>query len=80
MINYADNVKQGFYRSGPRTETQDVWHRMAIQESGVSHNLPGRLYVVQCEWCPEAFAAYTKAEAMELFEKHESSMIDGDKR
>lgn len=78
MINYADNFEPGFYRSGPRTETPNAWHRMAIRESGFSYNLPGRLYVVQCEWCPEAFAAYTKVEAMELFEKHESSMVEGD--
>lgn len=50
------------------------WHQDASADTGTSHTLPGRLYIVQCEWCPEAFAAPTKAEAMDMFREHEEEM------
>jgi hypothetical protein len=53
----------------PRHGTKD-----ASGDTGTSHTLPGRLYIVQCEWCPEAFAAHTKVEAMAMFRKHEAEM------
>lgn len=47
------------------------WHQSASGDTGTSHLLPGRLYIVQCQWCYEAFAALTKDEAMEMFRAHE---------
>lgn len=76
-INYASDVRG----TGPSNVastygvTEESWHMQAIKDTGTSHTLPGLLYVVQCEWCTEAFAAHTKAVAMDMFRLHEDAMI-----
>lgn len=73
-INYAGNVRSGAKGHVPDGWEARRWHQQAMADAGTSHTLPGRLYVVQCEWCPEAFAANTKAEAMAMFRRHEDDM------
>ncbi|QIK63817.1 hypothetical protein G7068_11925 [Leucobacter viscericola] len=72
---YAPKVRNGSVTAAPEGFSQARWHQSAIGDTGCSHNLPGRLYVVQCEWCPKAFAANTKTEAMDMFREHESEML-----
>lgn len=73
-LTYSGNVRGASGGSVPDGWDIKDWHRDAMADTGTSHSLHGRLYVVQCEWCPEAFAAPTKAEAMVLFRKHEADM------
>jgi len=77
-IHYAANVKNALRAEAPYGITVRKWHQSAIGDTHTSHTLPGRLYVVQCEWCPEAFAAHTKAEAMAMFRVHEAEMTELD--
>lgn len=77
-LHYAQNVRN----TGPSNVAETFgfedadWHQAASGDTGTSHTLPGRLYIVQCEWCPEAFAAKTKGEAMDMFRAHEDSMLN----
>lgn len=76
-LHHAPNVRNGLSTEAPSDDfTTEQWHQAAIDDTGFSHNLPGRLYIVQCEWCPEAFAAKTKAEALAMFRVHEQQMLD----
>lgn len=65
--------------SGEEPTVQQVrdWHQDATADTGTSHALPGRGYLVLCEWCEDAFFASSKAEAMNLFWAHEDSMMGG---
>lgn len=74
-INYAGDVQQGGVGYVPDGWDAAQWHRSALGHTNTSHTLPGRLYIVQCEWCSEAFAAHTKAKAMEMFRTHETEML-----
>ena len=75
-LNYAPDVRNtGPSNTAPEGWTEESWHQDAAGDAGTSHSLPGRLYVVQCEWCPEAFAAYTKPKAMSMFQEHEAAMF-----
>lgn len=71
---YAPNVRNGGHTGRPDGFTEKQWHQDATADTGVSHTLPGRLYIVQCEWCPKAFAAQSKAGAMAMFRRHEDEM------
>ena len=73
-VNYHTTVRQQGHRTAPEGWDEKRWHQDAMQDAGTSHTLPGQLYVVQCEWCEEAFAAPHKREAMEMFRKHEAEM------
>jgi hypothetical protein len=75
-LNYARNVRgAGPTNTASHGRTEAEHHQDCIGDAGTSHTLPGRLYVVQCEWCPEAFAAHTKAVAMIMFRRHEEEML-----
>jgi hypothetical protein len=74
-MNYHPSVRQGGYNEASDGWTQGDWHQSAAGDTGTSHTLPGRLYIVQCEWCPEAFAAPTKGQAMKMFRAHEDDML-----
>lgn len=74
-LKYAPNVRNGVSAHVPEGWGKKDWHQSATGDAGTSHTLPGRLYVVQCEWCPDAFGAYTKAEAMAMFRRHEKVML-----
>lgn len=50
-------------------------HLDAIADTGTSHILHPRQYVVKCEWCPAVFFANTKRQAMADFREHESERI-----
>lgn len=71
---YAPNVRNGGHTGRPDGFTEKQWHQDAAADTGFSHTLPGRLYIVQCEWCPKAFAAQSKAGAMAMFRRHEDEM------
>jgi len=76
-LNYAGDIRNtGSRYSRPDGWADAEWHKSAIADSGASHTLPGRLYIVQCEWCPEAFAANTKADAMSMFREHEAALLE----
>lgn len=77
-LHYANDVRNAGMGNLPPDESWpvDEWHRSASADTGTSHTLPGRLYVVQCEWCDEAFAAHTKAKAMQMFRVHETAMLN----
>ena len=75
-LNYGRGIPNRGYNGCPEGWAEHDWHQSAIGDANTSHTLPGRLYIVQCEWCPEAFAANTKAEAMGMFRKHESEMLE----
>ena len=75
-LTYAPNVRNGGSgRTAPGDLDEHDWHQTATADTGTSHTLPGRLYVVQCEWCSNAFAARTKVEALALFRTHEAEML-----
>lgn len=76
-LHYGRDVRNGVHTNRPDGFTDSAWHRAAMADAGASHNLPGRLYIVQCEWCPKAFAANTKAEAMDMFREHERVIQEG---
>lgn len=78
-LRYAQNIRGG----GPSNTAETYgwpsnadWHVTASNDSGSSHILNGRLYIVQCLWCEDAFAADTKGEAMGMFRTHESAMAE----
>lgn len=74
-LNYARNLRNGVCgRTAPEGFSDGQWHRDASFDSGTSHTRVGRVYVVQCEWCDEAFAAGTAGEAMDMFRIHEEAM------
>lgn len=73
-LNYHYSVRQHGHQTAPEGWDNKRWHQDAIQDAGTSHTLPGNLYVVQCEWCEEAFAAPYEWEAMAMFRKHEDEM------
>lgn len=73
-VTYAKDVRNSGGREIPEGWGPGEYHQASVADTGTSHTLPGRLYVVQCEWCPDAFAAKTKAEAMSLFRQHEHQM------
>ncbi|MBB2956808.1 hypothetical protein [Pseudoclavibacter helvolus] len=77
-VVFAGGARNTGSRSRPDGDefTDAQWHQYAIGDSGTSHTLPGRLYVVQCEWCPLTFAAPTKVEAMALFRAHEEEVLN----
>lgn len=76
-LHYAQNVKNGGYGiAAPEGFTSKQWHQDAIADTGTSHTRPGRLYIIQCEWCDEAFAANTAGESESMFLKHEEEMLD----
>jgi hypothetical protein len=62
--------------SNPGGFSEADWHQTASADSGTSHTLLGRQYVVACEWCPEVFYGPTKAEAVWNFRLHEDEMAD----
>lgn len=75
-ITYGRDVRRtGPSGTAPEGCDEKSWHQEASGDTGTSHTLPGRLFIVQCEWCPEAFAASTKAEAMAMFREHEAQML-----
>jgi hypothetical protein len=75
-LNYHPGVRQQGYNTPPNEGWgNEEWHQSAIGDTHTSHTLPGRLYIVQCEWCPEAFAAPNKSGAMEMFRAHEKEML-----
>lgn len=74
LLHYGRTVRNGVHTDRPDGFTDVEWHLSAMADTGTSHNLPGRLYIVQCEWCPKAFAAETKAEAMQMFRAHEKTV------
>jgi hypothetical protein len=74
-IHYGRTVRNsGPSGTAPEGFTSKQWHQDASADTGTSYLVPGRLYIVQCEWCPDAFAAETKEEAMILFWQHEDEM------
>lgn len=75
-LNYHPGIRQRGYNEAPQGWSAHDWHQTAAGDTGTSHTLPGRLYIVQCEWCPEAFAALNKSDAMQMFRKHESEMLN----
>lgn len=78
-LNYHSSVRQRGYNTPPNEGWgNEEWHQSAIGDTHTSHTLPGRLYIVQCEWCPEAFAAPTKSDAMTMFRTHETAMLAAD--
>jgi len=75
-LHYAPGVRNsGPSKLAPDGWRDDVWHQDATGDTGTSHTLPGRLFIVQCEWCDDAFAAYGKAEALAMFREHEKAML-----
>lgn len=74
-LHYARDIRNGGHHPAPDGTSERDWHQDAIGDTHTSHTLPGRLYIVQCEWCPEAFAANTKAVAMSMFREHEDAML-----
>lgn len=75
-VRYAPNLlNTGPSNTMPEGFTDAQWHVDASGDTGTSHILAGRLYIVQCEWCPEAFAARTKAEAVAMFREHEDAIM-----
>lgn len=57
-------------------ESDADWHVTAAGDTGTSFIANGRLYIVQCQWCTEAFAGATKAEAVTMFRDHENAMAE----
>ena len=74
-IRYGSGIRNTGFIERPSDFTDEDWHADASADTGTSHTLPGRVFLVQCEWCPKAFAARTKAEAMAMFREHESTML-----
>jgi hypothetical protein len=63
--------------SGDDPTVQQVkdWHQDATADTDTSHTIPGRGYLILCEWCEDAFFARTAAEATALFRDHEGRML-----
>lgn len=70
-VTYAGDIKAGFHIAAPEGFTDSEWHASASGDTHTSHTIPGRVFLVQCEWCPAAFAGLTKDSAMRLFREHE---------
>jgi len=59
-----------------KNDVEDAWkHLDAIADTGTSHTLHPRQYVVRCAWCPAIFFSSTKADAMEQFRAHEQERL-----
>lgn len=78
-VRYGRGIRNGGHTAAPDGFTDAQWHQDAMGDTGTSHTMPGRLYVVQCEWCPAAFAARTRDEALSMFREHEYERLAADR-
>ena len=76
VVHYSPDMRRAPIVN-PASEGWDHhdWHAAGVADTGASHVLVGRPYVVACEWCPEVFLAETAARAMSMFRAHESQML-----
>lgn len=77
MIHFGKDIRNTGQTPPPSDYegTETDWHEDATADTGTSHAIPGRGFLVLCEWCEDAFFARTKTEAMALFRDHESKML-----
>ena len=76
-VHYDPRSHGALVNERPDYDSSEAWHADAIGDSGVSHTLVGRRYVVACQWCRCVFIAESKNRTMAMFRDHETEMLKG---
>lgn len=77
MITYDPKIAP-VANTAPEGWDDAAWHRSATAHSGEGYTSVGKVHVVACAWCREAFIGPDKTSALALFREHEGAMMHYD--